>query len=180
MTDPLPPVRRVVTATDINGRSRIVEDAPATAIHTVAERPGFRAMNLWRTEESPARISAADSTPLHSGVLPPRGGTVLRVVDFPPEPHDSRELARSFDATFDVVLKDARRDHREKRHPGMHLTETLDYAIVLEGEVWSVMDQGETLLRAGDVLIQRGTNHSWANRSSRTARIAFVLIDGTP
>jgi len=60
----------------------------------------------------------------------------------------------------------------------MHRTGTVDYAIVLEGEVWAVMDQGETLLRAGDVLIQRGTNHAWANRSERTARIAFVLIDG--
>jgi uncharacterized cupin superfamily protein len=60
----------------------------------------------------------------------------------------------------------------------MHRTETVDYAIVLEGEIWAVMDEGETLLRAGDVLIQRGTNHAWANRSASTARIAFVLIDG--
>ena len=60
----------------------------------------------------------------------------------------------------------------------MHTTDTVDYAIVLEGEIWSVMDEGETLLRAGDVLIQRGTNHAWANRSNSTARIAFVLMDG--
>jgi uncharacterized cupin superfamily protein len=60
----------------------------------------------------------------------------------------------------------------------MHRTETVDYAIVLEGEIWAVMDEDETLLRAGDVLIQRGTNHAWANRSGATARIAFVLIDG--
>jgi uncharacterized cupin superfamily protein len=60
----------------------------------------------------------------------------------------------------------------------MHRTETVDYAIMLEGEIYALMDEGETLLRAGDVLIQRGTNHAWANRSERTARIAFVLIDG--
>ena len=60
----------------------------------------------------------------------------------------------------------------------MHRTETVDYAIVLEGEIWAVMDEGETLLRAGDVLVQRGTNHAWANRSSKRARIAFILIDG--
>jgi uncharacterized cupin superfamily protein len=64
-------------------------------------------------------------------------------------------------------------------NPGRHRTETVDYAIVLEGEIYAVMDEGETLMRAGDVLIQRGTNHAWANRSSKTARIAFVLIDGT-
>ena len=61
----------------------------------------------------------------------------------------------------------------------MHRTETVDYAIVLEGEIWAVMDEDETLLRAGDILVQRGTSHAWANRSSKTARIAFVLIDGT-
>jgi uncharacterized cupin superfamily protein len=60
----------------------------------------------------------------------------------------------------------------------MHTTDTVDYAIILEGEIWALMDEGETLMRAGDVLIQRGTNHAWANRSAKTARIAFVLIDG--
>lgn len=60
----------------------------------------------------------------------------------------------------------------------MHRTDTVDYAIILEGEIWAVMDEGETLMRAGDVLIQRGTNHAWANRSQQTARIAFVLMDG--
>ncbi len=61
----------------------------------------------------------------------------------------------------------------------MHRTETVDYAIVLEGEIWAVMDEDETLLRAGDILVQRGTSHAWANRSAKTARVAFVLIDGT-
>jgi uncharacterized cupin superfamily protein len=60
----------------------------------------------------------------------------------------------------------------------MHRTDTVDYAILLEGEIWAVMDEGETLMRAGDVLIQRGTNHAWANRSNKTARIAFILLDG--
>jgi uncharacterized cupin superfamily protein len=60
----------------------------------------------------------------------------------------------------------------------MHRTDTVDYAILLEGEIWAVMDEGETLMRAGDVLIQRGTNHAWANRSKKTARICFVLLDG--
>jgi uncharacterized cupin superfamily protein len=58
----------------------------------------------------------------------------------------------------------------------MHRTDTVDYAIMLEGEMVAIMDSGETVLRAGDVLVQRGTNHAWANRSGRPARIAFVLI----
>ncbi|HEX5959552.1 MAG TPA: cupin domain-containing protein [Hyphomicrobiaceae bacterium] len=175
----LPDIRRIVTGDDVNGRSRILEDAPARSLRTVAARPGYRAVNVWRTTETPAMISADDSTLDHKGILPPDGGTILRIIDFPPEPADSGELKRMLDATFGGIYKDAAHDKRPGVHPGMHRTETVDYAIVLEGEIYAVMDQGETLMRAGDVLIQRGTNHAWANRSERTARIAFVLIDGT-
>ena len=175
----LPDIRRVVTADDVKGRSRIIEDAPATAIRTVSGRPGYRAVNVWRTAESPARIEAKDGTSEHHGILPPKGGTILRIIDFPPEPSDREELKRMLDATFGGIYKDAAHDKRPGVHPGMHRTETLDYALVLEGEIYAVMDEGEALLRAGDVLIQRGTNHAWANRSSGTARIAFVLIGGT-
>src|SRR5690606_27280420 len=134
-------------------------------------------VNVWRTEESPAKIDAPDSTANHQGILPPKGGTILRIIDFPPEPKDPKELERRLQATFGGIYKDADHDKRPGKHPGMHRTQTVDYAIVLEGEIWAVMDEGETLMRAGDVLIQRGTNHAWANRSDRTARIAFVLID---
>jgi hypothetical protein len=173
----LPEIRRIVTGDDAQGRSRIIEDAPASAVRSVAQRPGYRALNVWRTAESPARINAPDTTPEHRGILPPKGGTILRIIDFPPEPKDPQALKRMLDATFGGIYNDAAHD-KQARHPGMHRTETLDYAIVLEGEIWAVMDEGETLMRAGDVLIQRGTNHAWANRSAKTARIAFVLIDG--
>jgi hypothetical protein len=174
----LPPIRRIVTGDDLKGRSRIVEDAPAASIRTVPERPGYRAVNVWRSAETPARIGAADSTAEHRGILPPKNGSILRIIDFPPEPSDQAALKKMLDATFGGIYKDALHDRRAL-HPGMHRTETLDYAIVLEGEIYAVMDEDETLMRAGDVLIQRGTNHAWANRSGRTARIAFVLIDGT-
>jgi Cupin domain len=174
----LPPIRRIVTADDAKGNSRIVEDAPAGSIRNVAARPGYRAVNVWRTEQTPAKIGAPDSTEKHQGILPPTGGTILRIIDFPPEPQDEGELQRQLDSTFGGIYKDAAHDRRAGKHPGMHRTETVDYAIVLEGEIWAVMDEGETLMRAGDVLIQRGTNHAWANRSNATARIAFVLIDG--
>lgn len=176
---PLPDIRRIVTGNDLKGRSRIVEDAPATSIRTVPERPGYRAVNVWRTAETPARIGAKDGILEHQGILPPRNGTILRIIDFPPEPSDKEELKRMLDSTFGGIYKDAAHDKRPGVHPGMHCTETVDYAIVLEGEIYAVMDEGETLMRAGDVLIQRGTNHAWANRSGRTARIAFVLVDGT-
>ena len=66
-----------------------------------------------------------------------------------------------------------------ERSAGMHTTDTVDYAIVLQGEIWAVMDQDEALLTAGDILIQRGTAHGWENRSDRMARVAFVLVDAT-
>ena len=178
MNEHLPPIRRIVTADDAKGNSRIAEDAPATSVRNVAARPGYRAVNVWRTEQTPAKIGSSDSTSSHQGILPPKGGTILRIIDFPPEPQDEAKLRRQLDSTFGGIYKDAAHDRRAGKHPGMHRTETVDYAIVLEGEIWAVMDEGETLMRAGDVLIQRGTNHAWANRSRATARIAFVLIDG--
>ena len=170
MNDRLPPIRRIVTGDDANGASRIVEDAPASAIRTVPERPGYRAVNVWRTN--------ADAVEKHQGILPPKGGTILRIIDFPPEPKDPKELEKRLQATFGGIYSDANHNRDVRRHPGMHKTHSVDYAIVLEGEIWAVMDEGETLLKAGDVLIQRGTNHAWANRSSKTCRMAFVLIDG--
>ena len=176
MSETLPPIRRIVTGHDSQGRACIVEDAPAAATRTVPERPGYRAVNLWRTNQTPALLNEDDSVEKHQGILPPNSGTILRIIDFPPEPADPAERDRRIRATFGGIFHDATHDGR--KHPGMHKTDTVDYAICLEGEIWSVMDEGETLMRAGDVLIQRGTNHAWANRSQKTARIAFVLIDG--
>ncbi|MSQ64717.1 MAG: cupin domain-containing protein [Betaproteobacteria bacterium] len=178
MNESLPPIRRIVTGDDASGRSRIVEDAPASAVRTVAERPGYRSVNVWRTEETPANTGAPDTSAKHQGILPPKNGNILRIIDFPPESADPAERQRRIQATFNGMFRDATHDKRDGKHPGMHRTATVDYAILLEGEIWAVMDEGETLMRAGDVLVQRGTNHAWANRSQKTARIAFVLIDG--
>ena len=178
MNDKLPPIRRVVTENNAKGLSRIIEDAPATSIKTVEGRPGYRAVNVWRTEEMPAKIAAKDTTREHHGVHATKNGTILRIIDFPPEPKDPKELERRLQATFGGIYSDANNNRDVRRHPGMHKTHSVDYALVLEGEIWAVMDEGETLLKAGDVLIQRGTNHAWANRSSKTCRMAFVLIDG--
>ena len=173
---PMPPIRRVLTADDAQGRSFIAEDGPSPAVRLVPERPGYRVTNLWRTAAAPAPVDAPDTIAEHQGVSPPPGGTVLRIIDIPPEPQDPQELARALHATFGSMYRDAQHAPKPGEHPGMHRTETVDYALMLEGELVAVMDEGETVLRAGDVLVQRGTNHAWANRSGRPARIAFVLI----
>ncbi|CAN1531722.1 Cupin 2, conserved barrel [Burkholderiaceae bacterium] len=101
----------------------------------------------------------------------------MRIIDIPPEPKDPQELQRAMEATFSNIYRDAHREIKPGEHPGMHKTKTIDYALMLQGELVAIMDEDETVLRAGDVLIQRGTNHAWANRSGLPARIAFILID---
>ena len=174
----LPPVRRIVTGVDETGRSRIIEDGAAPAVMTMAERPGYRNNNLWRTVGSPAHVGAPDTSLEHRGVLPPTGGTVLRVIDIPPEEKDPELRKRQTEEVFARMFADARHDASHARHPGMHETDTIDYAILLQGELVAIMDEGETVMRAGDILIQRGTSHAWANRSNEIARIAFILVDG--
>ena len=71
-------------------------------------------------------------------------------------------------------------DQSDARHPAMHKTDTIDYALVLDGEIWALMDEGETLLRAGDCLVQRGTNHAWSNRTDAPCRVAFILVNAHP
>ena len=110
----------------------------------------------------------------HSGVLPPTGGTVIRVIDIPPESDDPEERRRATDAVFKAMFADA--DHHEGHGtPGATLPSTIDYAILLQGELVAVMDEDETVMKAGDILIQRGTSHAWASRSMKSRASAPVL-----
>mgnify|MGYP000045606166 CR=1 FL=1 len=174
MREPLKPVRRILTGTNPAGRSFIEFDGPAGATKELAERPGYRVTNLWRTAAGES-LHAADAVAEHIGVLPPAGGSVLRIIEWPPEPEDPAELARLMDLTFGSMFSDAHRSVRPGEHPGMHQTDTIDYAIVLDGEIVAILDEGETVMRAGDVLVQRATRHAWANRSGKPVKVAFVL-----
>ena len=178
MTDqPLPPVRRIVTAIDADGHSYIAEDGESPATLTVPSRAAYRNANLSRTVGNRPSIDAPDTITEHRGVLPPSGGTVLRVIDIPPQAVDPEERKRQAAAVFAAMFPDATHRPGHDQPAGMHETATIDYAILLQGELVAIMDKDETVMRAGDILIQRGTNHAWANRSSQVARIAFILID---
>lgn len=160
------------------GRSTFVAVGASPSVRAPAERPGYVVTDLWRTTETPARIDALDSIDAHVGIRPPALGSVVRIIDFPPDPADPAEFARGLQATFARTFgNDAHRDG--EGDPSMHTTESIDYAILLAGELVAVMDDGEQVMRPGDVLVQRGTRHGWRNRSGAMARIAFVLIDGT-
>jgi mannose-6-phosphate isomerase-like protein (cupin superfamily) len=139
-------------------------------------------VEVWSTRETPALIDRDSGEPEEGGLVlaPPKGGTRIRVIDFPPESEAIRTLTRDEAAAKFAEMggAEAAHDAQRKPHPLMHRTETIDYAIVLEGELTMVVDVGETVIRAGDIVIQRGTSHAWANRGDKHCRVAFVLIDG--
>jgi mannose-6-phosphate isomerase-like protein (cupin superfamily) len=177
------PVRRVVTGHDARGRAVIQEDGPVPRVQRIGGAHGPLFFEVWNTRATPAPIDRASGEPAEQGIqlAPPKGGTRIRVLDIPPDDASFAQLTpEQIQAHFaEVGAREAASGaDAGSRHVFMHRTETIDYGIVLEGELTLIMDEGETLLHPGDIVIQRGTNHGWANRSSRHCRIAFILIDG--
>ncbi|TAK80698.1 MAG: cupin domain-containing protein [Betaproteobacteria bacterium] len=156
-------MRRFVTGHDAQGRSVfVVKDEPQAAV--LEKAGGLRLTELWAT---PNEVRARR-------IEPDPGGTVFRVIEYPPD----RERLKTIEPEAHFASMGAQAARAEKRkHPGMHRTKTLDYAIIVSGEIYAVLDEEEVLLKAGDVLVQRGTNHAWSNRGDAPCLIAFVLID---
>jgi mannose-6-phosphate isomerase-like protein (cupin superfamily) len=176
-------VRRVVTGHDANGRAIIQQDGPVPRVQRIGGEHGPLFYEVWNTRATPAPIDRDSGEPSESGIqlAPPKNGTRIRVLDIPPEDASIATLTpEQIQAHFaEVAAADApAHSGGGARHAFMHRTETIDYGIVLEGELTLIMDVGETVVRAGDIVIQCGTSHGWANRSDRHCRIAFILIDG--
>lgn len=156
-------------------------DGPAPTVYQ--RSTGATIVNeLWETSATPAS-NAGDADPtLHAFRLPPaKNGSTFRIISYPPDSERLTSLHNERAShTDDGSGWAAAVDRDAPRHPGFHKTHTIDYAIVLEGEIHALMDEGETLLKQGDVLVQRGTNHAWSNRSDKPAWLAFVLIDADP
>ena len=170
------PMRRVVTGHDAHGKSIIVMDGPSPHALEIPGMPGLALINLWVTDRAPAANAGSGDAAARPVVLePPARGTIFRVVDFPPDRDVMGKVDRS--RAFGAMGAGHAMDRSESRHPGMHKTSTVDYALVLDGEIWALMDEGETLLKAGDCLVQRGTNHAWSNRSDKPCRMAFILVN---
>jgi mannose-6-phosphate isomerase-like protein (cupin superfamily) len=162
------PVRRIVTGHRA-GKAVVLFDSAAPN-QKLRQASGLVSTLIWLTDETPADISGtADRSLREIGVPPPPNGTIFRVVDFPPE-----SGARSREA----ILKEMGvSDPGGARHAAMHRTKSVDYAVVLEGEIDMLLDEAEVHLKTGDVLVQQGTNHAWVNRGTRPCRMAFVLVD---
>ncbi|MEN9748470.1 MAG: hypothetical protein RLZZ603_1162 [Actinomycetota bacterium] len=148
--------RRVVTGHDENGKSIFVSDGLVPVVrHLPGEGVGF--YEIWNTGSMPAPVAATEPEPTQRDltVPPSSNGTKIRINEFFPGHLDSRNLQSP-----------------------IHRTESIDYGIVLQGEVVLVLDDSEVTLQAGDVVVQRGTSHAWANRTNEIARMAFILVDG--
>jgi len=175
-------VRRVVTGHDPDGKAIVISDAPAPFVHTIPMRPGYFSTDIFRTDQNPALIDShsIETTLGPRRQLPSKNGTVLRVNYFPPETEEIKNMdANAANALFaSLGNKDGATFEKTGRHPLMHRTETIDYAIVLSGQITMLLDDTEVELRAGDILVQCGTNHAWVNRSKEPCTVAFILIDG--
>jgi hypothetical protein len=173
-------MRRIVTGHDEEGRSIVQEDGPPARVVTLGGDGGTTFHEIWNTRETPAAIDRASGEPSEPGIalLPPAEGTRIRILDIPPDDGTAAALPREAVRALFEAIGAGHTLPEDPPHPLMHRTETIDYGIVLEGEVVLILDDSETIVRAGDVVVQRGTSHAWANRTSGNARIAFILIDG--
>lgn len=178
---PLAPIRRIVTGHDVHGDAVITGDDALPTVVELAAIPGTIFHEVWSTAATPVSIDNGPDPTIGSLCLPPPPhGTRIRFVDIPPDTEDflRHGAARMKDAFSQVGDINASTVRPDSPHPLMHRTETVDYGIVISGEITLVLDKGETNLKAGDVVIQRGTNHAWANRSGQPCRMLFMLVDG--
>jgi len=179
------PARRIVTGHDAQGRSVVLTDAAATNLVVSPLSPNRGLINFWRTESTPAS-NAGDADPMAGppqGLLPPKHGSVFRFFQIAPENEEAdlspAERERRMGSAF-AAMNAAHARIDTGRHPSMHKTETVDYIILLQGEVTLLLDEGDVAMKPFDVVIQRGTNHGWVNHGSVPALLVAVLIDAEP
>jgi mannose-6-phosphate isomerase-like protein (cupin superfamily) len=176
-----PPIHRVVTGHDANGKAIIASNGPLPTVVEVAAIPGTVFHEVWETRATPALIdNSADPSTGPLTLPPPAKGTRMRFVDVPPDTQEflAHGAAKMKDAFSQVGDVNASTVQAHSPHPLMHRTESIDYGIVIEGEMTLVLDDSDVLLKPGSVVVQRGTNHAWANRSGKPCRMLFILIDG--
>lgn len=175
-----PRIRRIVSGHDAQGKSIFIMDGDVQPPSGRRNSAGTSVVEIWQTDSTPAdNTGNTDPTDHPFRLPPPVNGSVFRVVEYPPDKERFAAL-KAQEWSEDAKNQGYTRQTGNTRHAGFHKTNTIDYAIVLEGEIYALMDEGEKLMKTGDVLIQRGTNHAWSNRSDKPARVAFVLIDAKP
>jgi mannose-6-phosphate isomerase-like protein (cupin superfamily) len=170
-------IRRVVTGKDDSGKAIAMIDAVAKNVHR-REELGVTNTLLWVTDSVPADLSNQEDTANRKiGIVPPPGGTIFRVIEFAPE----REVKADHETRGKIFqglgLAPEGESGEKPRDPAMHRTRTVDYALILSGEIDMLLDDSEIHLKPGDVVIQRATNHAWVNRGNAPCQVAFILLD---
>ena len=170
----LPKFRRIVTGHNAEGKAIVLNDGFAQ--RTIESGEKFPVVyELWNTRETPVRVSRQMSEPEEPVTLPPpMNGTRARFLDIPPDSDITDEEARYH---FQIMNGGDAMDGNAEHH-SMHRTESVDVAVVLKGEIVLILDEGETVVKTGDTVIQCGTNHAWSNRTNETCRIVFFMVDG--
>ncbi|MVW84800.1 cupin domain-containing protein [Pseudomonas sp. PB101] len=176
----LPAFKRVITGHDNKGQAVVIEARPSPHVIPLKAVPGTVFHEIWNTDNAPALLDNGDDPCAKPLQLSPGAlGSVIRVVDIPPDSQQNQISEQDAAAAFaEIGQAHAGTGTADSRHKLMHRTETLDYGIVTEGEVWLVLDDEEVHLTRGDIVVQRGTNHAWSNRTEEMARMVFILLDG--
>ena len=177
----LPPIHRVVTGHTPDGKAVVASNGPLPTVIELQAIPGTVFHEVWSTTGMPAPVDNGPDPSVGPLTLPPpRLGTRIRFVDIPPDTPEflAHGAARMKDAFSQIGDVHASTVQAGSPHPLMHRTESVDYGVVIEGELTLVLDDSEVALQAGSVVVQRGTNHAWANRSGKPCRMLFVLVDG--
>lgn len=171
-------MRRVVTGHDSTGKAVVLHDGYPGVESASQTR---KAVNIWFTDETPAPLAAgpAETIDRPYSITPSKGGTGFRVYELPPDSQaiggrSAEEIKAAFNQTSGGNFSTTKGN---SPHPLMHRTETIDYGVILEGEIYLLADDTEVHLKQGDLIVQRGTNHAWSNRSDKVCRMAFVVID---
>jgi mannose-6-phosphate isomerase-like protein (cupin superfamily) len=168
------PPKRIVTTQNSSGRSTVLFEDHGAEPKILHKAGGLVLTELWETQTCPVVNSGhEDCARKEQKIEPNQSGSLFRLIEYPP---DAIRLA-SIDtiAHFDSMGVDTRHDVA-KSHPGMHKTNTIDYAVIVRGEIYAVLDEKEVLMKQGDCIVQRGTHHAWSNKSNESCLIAFVLI----
>jgi mannose-6-phosphate isomerase-like protein (cupin superfamily) len=173
-------IRRVVTGQSPGQRARVVSDGPVPNVHQFGE-DGPVIFEIWKTFNTPERLGHGSEEPAAGPMLivPPARGHVFRISDIPPDPPGGSTAADALEL-FSAMGAPEAATHEEGGEPKgglMHRTQSIDYGIVLDGEITLVVDDDEVHLKVGDVVIQRGSNHAWSNRSGKPCRMAFFMVD---
>ena len=169
--------RRVVTGYDSDGKSTIISDGGATAR---LERPGGATVTeIWRADQLPDSVDAAGPLSDVTVLSPPPEGLAVRICTFPPDSAMDASTYGTYAASLAQSYGPDAASATVKEIPGIHRTETVDVVTVISGEIWVVTENGETVLRPGDSVVQRGTPHAWSNRTDRTATVVAIMMAAT-